>query len=60
MMDGRYKKADFYTKTVELTPLPPRSAMEMLMFHVENAARYASECPSEVSEAINKILRRAS
>ncbi len=58
MMYGKHKKADFYAKTVELQPLPPKSAMELLMFHVENAARYASECGPEVSDAISRILRR--
>jgi hypothetical protein len=53
------KKADLYAKTVEITPLPPRSAMELLMFHVENAARYAADCPREIQEAIQSILKRA-
>lgn len=58
-MHGRPKKADLHAKTVEITPLPPRSALELLMFHVENAARYAKECGPEITEKIQAILRSA-
>ena len=59
MKKHKYRKADFHAKTVEIMPLAPRSAMEMVMFHVENAARYARECGPEITEKIQSILRSA-
>jgi hypothetical protein len=57
-MNTGYRRSDFYSKTVEIEPLPPPNPWERLMFHVENAARYAHDCGPEMVDAISNILKR--
>ncbi len=61
MMRG-YRKADFHSKTVELSPHelpPPPNAAERVVDALARAARDAGDVGEDIANAINELLHNA-